>query len=86
MGMNGMGALQTIQKILLYTQIVDGYVKLALNICLLVGVIVLIRYFLQKTAIEKAEHKCKMNDKLVKNIVDDMSPKTVEEAMENMDI
>ncbi len=86
MGMNGMGGLQTIQKILLYTQIVDSYVKLALDICLVIGVIVLIKYIRQRACIEKSQYDCSVKDKEVKKIVEDMRPKTVEEEMENMDI
>lgn len=86
MGMNGMGGLQTIQKILLYTQIVDSYVKLALDICLVIGVIVLIKYIRQRACIEKSQHDCSAKIKETEKIVQDMKPKSVEEEMENMDI
>ena len=86
MGMNGMGGLQTIQKILLYTQIVDSYVKLALDICLVIGVIVLIKYIRQRACIEKSQYDCSAKDKEVKKKVEDMRTKTLEEEMEIMDI
>ena len=86
MGMNGMGGLQTIQKILLYTQIVDSYVKLALDICLVIGVIVLIKYIRQRACIEKSKYDCRAKANEAQKIAQDMRPKTVEEEMVNMDI
>ena len=76
----------TIQKILWYSQIADTYVKLFLNICLVVGVIVLIRYINQRRKIELENHERIMKDAEAKKYIDRVVTQSVEEQMENMDV
>lgn len=84
--MQNPGFMQTIQQILLYSQIADTYVKLFLNICLVVGVIVLIKYINQRRKIEIEAHERKMKDADAKAYLDRAVSQSVEERMENMDV
>lgn len=77
--------MQKIQQILLYSQIADTYIKLFLNICLVIAVIYFIRYINQKRKIEKETHERRMKDAEAKAYLDRAVSQSIEEKMENMD-